>query len=121
VRAVAEEAQPPQGDRRCEFPGEHSSLDQDRKGGQRQTDRRDAGRRGLLGLVADETVLGVGLVEVVLKRAELEPIQVLLGQHVDGVVLGAGRRFVRNFSVFFEAHQAIVTDLVGPRVRVRPH
>ena len=88
VRAVAEEAEPSQGDRWREFPCDHASLDEDRKGGQRQADRRDAGRRGLLGLVADETVLRVGLVEVVLQRRQLEPIQVLLGQHVDGVVLG---------------------------------
>jgi hypothetical protein len=88
VRAVAEESESSEGDRWREFPCDHASLDEDRKGGQRQPDRRDAGRCALLGLVADETVLWVGLVEVVLQRGQLEPIQVLVGQDVDGVVLG---------------------------------
>ena len=63
-----------------------------------------------IGFVANEAVRRIGLVQVVLQRRELEPIEILVGEHVDGVVLGADRRIARNFCVFCEAHLAIITD-----------
>ena len=45
-------------------------------------DGGDAARGGRIGLVPDQPVVGVGLVQVVQDRGPLEPVQVLVGRQV---------------------------------------
>ena len=76
LRAVAEEAQLGQGDRGGEFPGDHASLDEDRGGQASPTAAMLAGASG--SVLSRMRPFWIGLVEVVLQRRQLEPIQLLL-------------------------------------------
>ena len=51
-------------------------------------DGGDAARGGRIGLVPDQPVVGVGLVQVVQDRGPLEPFQILVSRQPIQVVLG---------------------------------
>ena len=66
------------------------ALDDDGNGGERHSDRRDAGGRAGFGLVAQQPVVGVGLVQVVEQRRELQAPDVFLARRP--VEVGKRRR-----------------------------
>ena len=72
VRAVVKEAQPPQSDFRGELAGDHAAFDEHRDGRQTESDGGDTAWRRGVGLITDETVGWVGLMEVVLEGSQPE-------------------------------------------------
>ena len=91
LRAVAEEPQPGE-----HHPGdlvarEQPSLDEERRRRQRHPDRGDAGRRPLRGLVRDQPVLAVDLVEVILEGHPLQGGEIAVAADADFVQVDAPR------------------------------
>ena len=81
LRAVAKEAQCLQRDRGRELAGDHAAFDEHRDGRQSEAHGGDAARSAGIGLVADQAVGRVGLVQVVLERRQLKLVQLLLGRN----------------------------------------
>ena len=75
LRAVEQIAQSFAGDLRGELPDDHAALDDDRDRRQGHADGGDADRSVRVGLVADQPVVRVGLVQVVQHRGQLQPVQ----------------------------------------------
>jgi len=77
---VVQEAEPTTGHLGREWPEEHAALDGDRQGCQRHPDGGNAARGGRIGLVPDQPVVGVGLVQIVQQRGPLQAVQVQVCQ-----------------------------------------
>ena len=86
LRAVAEEAQPAQHDLGSELARDHAALDDHRNGRQSEPHGGDAARGVGVGLVSDQAVGRVGLVQVVLQRRSLETIQLLLRRKANRIL-----------------------------------
>ena len=78
LRKVVQEAEPPAGDLGRERPEEHARVDDDREGRQGHPHGGDAARGGRIGLVPDQPVIRVGLMQVIEQRGPLEPAQVVV-------------------------------------------
>ena len=76
------------GDLRRELADDDAALDDDRDRRQGHADGGDAARGVRVGLVADQPVVRVGLVQVVQHRGPLEPAQLLVGRQPVQVVVG---------------------------------
>ena len=76
LRTFHQISQSPANDLHGEFPDDHAALDHDRNCRQRHPDRGDAGRGIRLRLVADQSVVGIGDLQIVQQRRELQPTQV---------------------------------------------
>ena len=88
LREVEEAAEPAAGDLRGELADDHAALDDDRDRRQGHADGGDAARGVRVGLVPDQAVVRVGLVQVVQHRGPLQPVQVLVGRQPVQVVVG---------------------------------
>ena len=78
LREVEEVAEPTTGELRRELADDHAALDDDRDRRQTQADCGDAGRGVQIGLVPDQPIIRVGLVQVVMDCRPLQLIQVLV-------------------------------------------
>ena len=82
LREVVQEPKLPAGDLRRERPGDHAVLGDHREAGEGQAVGGDAARSGRVGLVPDQAVVGVRLVQVVQDRGPLELVKLLVGRPV---------------------------------------
>src|SRR5262249_53139333 len=78
LREIVQELESPASDLRREWPVDHATLGDHRKAGQGQADGSDAARGGRVGLVPDQPVVGIGLVQVVQKCMPLEPVELVI-------------------------------------------
>jgi hypothetical protein len=89
--AFEQVSQPLAGDPGREFSDEDTAFDDDRDGRQGHPDGGDADRGLRVGLVADQPIVRVGLVQVVQHRGELEQAQHLVERKpVQVVVIAQG-------------------------------
>ncbi len=105
LRAVAEEAQRSKRNLGGELAGDHAAFDEHRDARQSEAHGGDAGGGSGVGLVADQAVGRVGLVQVVLQRRYLQAIQVLLRRKA--IQVFGGRRPVAHWSAL-QRHMALL-------------
>ncbi len=80
LRQIVQKAQPLARALGCEIAEEDAALDNGRDRRERHAHRGNAGRRGGIGLVADEAVVRVGFVQVVENGRELKMAEVPFGE-----------------------------------------
>ena len=96
LREVEQVAEPVAGDSRRELADDHAALDDDGDRRQSQADGGDAARGVRVGLVPDQPVVRVGLVQVVQYRGPLQLAELFVRRHAVEV---ANRRRVGHRSV----------------------